>query len=310
MKAFRRFSCFTTAATYFLIFLGGLVRVSGAGLGCPDWPRCFGRWFPPISYRQLPPEFDPNLFNFTLAWIEFSNRLVGLLVGILIVILAVWAIAKYRRNPKILVPSIIAAVLVAFQGWQGGQVVLSELAPFLVSVHLIIAFIIAALMIYISQQAYYLEYQDTEKDTVYPGWIKNGTRLLWLMIIVQVISGTQMREAIELKIAQFPLSSVSAIISQIGSIKYLHPLWGVAVAVLTWVIAYNILKKSSIPSYLTWQGAWTMTGLVLLQLVFGFVLVFLGMPDIVQALHLWIAGLMTGIVLMPLAALSHKRRVK
>jgi len=307
MKAFRRFAIFTTAATYFLIFLGGLVRVSGAGLGCPDWPKCFGRWFPPISYRHLPPEFDPNLFNFSLAWIEFGNRLVGLLVGFLIAVLAVWAIAKYRHAPKILVPSIIAVLLVAFQGWQGGQVVLSELAPFLVSIHLIIAFIIAGLMVYISQQAYYLEFQDTEKEAVYPGWIKNATWLLWLMVIGQVIFGTRIREAIETTIEQFPLVASSEIIGKLGYVKYLHPLWGVAVVVLTWIISYSILKKSRAPSPLAWQSAWTMAGLALLQIVFGLVMIFSGLPEVVQALHLWIAGLMTGMVLIALAVVAHKK---
>ncbi|MBN1212724.1 MAG: COX15/CtaA family protein [candidate division Zixibacteria bacterium] len=307
MKVFRRFAIFTTAATYFLIFLGGLVRVSGAGLGCPDWPKCFGRWFPPISYRHLPPEYDPNLFNITLAWIEFSYRLVGLLVGFLIAVLAVWAIARYRHTPKILLPSIIAALLVAFQGWQGGQVVLSDLAPFLVSVHLIIAFIIASLMVYIAQQAYYLEYRDTEKEAVYPGWIRNATRLLWLLVIGQVIFGTRMREALSLKIEQFPLASGAEIIAQIGFIKYLHPLLGTAIVILTLIISYSILKKSRTPSPLAWQTAWTLVGLALLQIVFGIVMSFFGLPDVIQTLHLWIAGLTSGMVLIALAAVTRQK---
>ncbi len=76
MKRFRHLALFATFATYFAIFMGGLVRVSGAGLGCPDWPKCFGRWFPPTSLSQLPPEIDPSLFNLTLAWIEYINRLM------------------------------------------------------------------------------------------------------------------------------------------------------------------------------------------------------------------------------------------
>src|SRR4029453_2067836 len=58
----------TTAVTYRLILVGGLVRASGAGLGCPDWPKCFGLWIPPASAAELPPEFDPSQFNQMLMW--------------------------------------------------------------------------------------------------------------------------------------------------------------------------------------------------------------------------------------------------
>jgi len=84
MKYFSRFSTLTTLLTYILIFVGGLVRVSGAGMGCPDWPKCFGRWIPPTSLDQLPTDIDPAQFNIVLAWIEYSNRLVGVVIGLMI----------------------------------------------------------------------------------------------------------------------------------------------------------------------------------------------------------------------------------
>ena len=101
MRLYKKFVFLSVLTTYFLIFLGGLVRVSGAGLGCPDWPKCFGRWIPPLNVRQLPADFDPQLFNFTLAWIEYINRIVGMLVGLLILISAILAIVHYRRQLKI-----------------------------------------------------------------------------------------------------------------------------------------------------------------------------------------------------------------
>jgi len=304
MKSFRRFAVFTTLATYFLIFTGGLVRVSGAGLGCPDWPKCFGRWIPPMSYQQLPADFDPNLFNFTLAWIAYINRLVGVIVGLLIAVLAVWAIIKYHKKIKILVPSILAGFLVAFQSWQGGQLVLSELVPFFVSVHLIIAYIIAGLMIYIAQQAYYYENPEYEQNASYPGWTKILVSFLLGLIIAQVVIGTQMREAIELTILNFPLLADSELISKIGTVKYSHPIIGIIIALLSWTMSYSILKKSKKPSPLAWQSAWTIAGLALVQIVFGLVMIFGGLPDVIQAMHLWLAGLLGGVVLISLSAMG------
>ena len=75
--SFQKLALWTTAVTYFLILVGGLVRASGAGLGCPDWPRCFGSWIPPASAAELPPQFDASQFNRTLMWTEYLNRLLG-----------------------------------------------------------------------------------------------------------------------------------------------------------------------------------------------------------------------------------------
>ena len=67
----------STILSYLLIFVGGLVRVSGSGMGCPDWPRCFGRWIPPTNIDQIPSYIDATSFNIVLAWIEYGNRSSG-----------------------------------------------------------------------------------------------------------------------------------------------------------------------------------------------------------------------------------------
>src|SRR3989338_8742997 len=69
---------------YFVILAGGIVRISGAGLGCPDWPRCFGRWIPPTDISQIPPHINTGDFNFRLAWTEYINRLAGVISGFVI----------------------------------------------------------------------------------------------------------------------------------------------------------------------------------------------------------------------------------
>ncbi|MDH4155804.1 MAG: COX15/CtaA family protein [candidate division Zixibacteria bacterium] len=304
MKAFTRLAIITTLATYLLIFTGGLVRVSGAGLGCPDWPKCFGRWVPPLSVSQLPVDIDPAQFNFALAWIEYVNRLIGVAVGLLIAAVAVMAIISYRRHPKILIASILAAVLVAFQGWQGGQVVASELAPLLVSVHLVIALVIGGLMIYVSQRAWYLERPDTEKESAYPAGLRMWVGLLWVLALVQVILGTQVREAIETAMHDFPLLPDSELIGAVGVMKYVHPLLGAVIAVAAWIIVFRLVKAKNRPSPIVWQSGWSVAGLVLVQLLVGAVLTFVGIPAVMQVLHMWVAALLTGAILVSYVALG------
>ena len=298
MKSFRKFALSTTIATYILIFVGGLVRVSGAGLGCPDWPKCFGRWIPPINISQLPPDIDPNLFNFTLAWIEYFNRLVGVTIGFLILITAILSIIYFRKVTRIWLSSVAALVLVAYQGWQGGQVVASKLQPLLVSAHLVIALIIAGLLIYATQQAYYLEYPQADKGAVYPRRSKLWLTILWICGILQVILGTQVRSALEILEANFPSTSAAQLVTRIGGVNYAHSLLGIIIGVFTCYVGYIIIKQSRNISRLVKEGARWMIILVLAQVTFGVVLMIAGAPAIMQLFHLWIASIFIGILFM------------
>lgn len=305
MSRFGRFTIFTTLATYFLIFMGGLVRVSGAGLGCPDWPKCFGRWIPPVSFNQLPADIDPGMFNMTLAWIEYINRLFGVTVGFLIVAVAIWAILRYRSNLRIIIPAIIAPILTAYQGWQGSQVVSSGLKPIIVSAHMVIALIIAGLMLYISIQAYYLSKTATKGDYARGAGLHAG--ILLGAALVQIVLGTQLREAIEMTSTIFPLLSSAEVLMRSGVLTYIHASVGIIIFILALVTAHKLLARS--PSTLVWQTAWTMAGLAILQVVFGIVLFLAGIPPVARVLHMWISALLFGVILITYFALSRERSV-
>jgi cytochrome c oxidase assembly protein subunit 15 len=304
MNAFGRFTILTTIATYFLIFMGGLVRVSGAGLGCPDWPRCFGRWIPPLSIQQLPPDIDPATFNLTLAWIEYINRFFGVTVGILILIVAIWALARYRSEMRILIPAILAAILTAFQGWQGSHVVLSGLEPVIVSAHMVIALIIAGLMIYLSVQTYY---RDRREKGEYANGARLFAHLTIITALVQIIIGTQLRERVETIFAEFPLISSTKVIFETGWLVHFHAFLGLIVVVFAIITAHRLISRS--PSSLIWQSGWTMVGLAILQLIFGAILFLAGIPSIARLLHMWTSTMLFGAVLIAYIALGRERRI-
>ncbi|MEE9553226.1 MAG: COX15/CtaA family protein [candidate division Zixibacteria bacterium] len=298
MGNFRRFAFLTTIATYLLIFIGGLVRVSGAGLGCPDWPKCFGRWIPPMNLYQLPANIDPSAFNFTLAWIEYFNRLVGMTIGILILITAILAIKYYRHIKSIVYPSIAAALLVAYQGWQGSQIVLSKLEPLIVSVHLVLALIIVSLLIYVTQKAYYIEQGNNSVNGLFPRKIGIEVAILWGATILQIVFGTQVRSAVENLQKSHPLSPDSTILGMIGAVNYIHMILGVLVIGFTFHIAHIILKKSDEIPILVKQSVYGMVILMIAQLVIGFLLIAVGMPALTQVFHLWMASLFVGLNLV------------
>lgn len=125
--AFRRLAVVTVLFAYLQIALGGIVRVSGSGLGCPDWPLCNGRPYPPANIHSI---------------IEYSHRTVGSITGLLIIatVITAWIVFRKRR-PYVAWLATASLIGVAGEGALGGVVVVSALAPWLVLVHLGLAMI-------------------------------------------------------------------------------------------------------------------------------------------------------------------------
>jgi cytochrome c oxidase assembly protein subunit 15 len=294
LKSFQKFALASTIATYFLIFIGGLVRVSGAGLGCPDWPKCFGRWIPPLKLDQIPVGFDVSSFNLTLAWIEYINRLAGMITGILILITALLAIKNFRDSKQVLFPSIMAAILVAIQGWYGSVVVKSQLMPETVSIHMLLALIIVSLLVYTTYSSYHLA------STSIP--IKKGPErrwflILWLISIIQILVGTGIRAKTEIIWGQYPLLQAGEVLERVGAINYIHTLLGIFLAIGAILLGQKVMKLKRLTMMLK-QGLWLLYILMILQIIIGINLHVLELPSILQVFHLWIASLFIGVLLI------------
>ena len=91
-KSYIKYSWFLMGAVFLVILAGGIVRMTQSGMGCPDWPTCFGMWIPPTDASQLPVDFEKYLskqdidhsFNVYHTWIEYINRLLGAILGLFI----------------------------------------------------------------------------------------------------------------------------------------------------------------------------------------------------------------------------------
>ncbi len=177
----------TLIAVYLLILVGGIVRSTGAGMGCPDWPKCFGSYVPPSNPSELPDDYqeiyaqkrmqknlrvsrmlnalglermankvindesvkEEQSFNFTKTWIEYGNRILGVLVGFLIVACFVSSLTFFKYNKRVVFLSFGAVLLVGFQGWTGSIVVSTNLLPGIITFHMILAIALIAMLIYV-----------------------------------------------------------------------------------------------------------------------------------------------------------------
>ena len=137
---FRGLTLATAISTFALVILGGVVHVTGSGLGCPDWPLCHGGIFPPLE---------------TKAIIEYSHRIVAsLLVGPLILATVGMAWVAYRRVPWVVVPATVALILLITQALLGGSTVLNELPGAVVSAHLTVGEALLACLILLAVVAF------------------------------------------------------------------------------------------------------------------------------------------------------------
>ncbi|HEV3484324.1 MAG TPA: COX15/CtaA family protein, partial [Vicinamibacterales bacterium] len=142
MTTFRRLALTSAVTTYVLVVIGAIVRSTGSGMGCPDWPTCHGSLIPPLGD--------------TAAWIEWTHRGVAMVVGLLVLGLAALAVARHRRQLSLVAPSVGALLLVAFQAYLGKVTVETNNAGEWVTAHLATALALLALLTFVAVRAAYV----------------------------------------------------------------------------------------------------------------------------------------------------------
>jgi cytochrome c oxidase assembly protein subunit 15 len=263
-KLFFRSALISTILSYLLIFVGGLVRVSGSGLGCPDWPKCFGRWIPPTSLEQIPAHIDPTAFNIVLAWIEYGNRMLGVIVGISILLMTAIAVMYFRKNSTIFYTSLISLFLVVSNGGLGAIVVSSILNPFIVSLHL------------------------SKKISV-------SLIFLWILIVIEILLGTGIRTNIELIAVDNPLLSKGELLDALKSYKYLHSILGFSLLFLSMYLCF-IFKDDFFG--LSKQLVFFIFGMILFQIFLGELMIFFDLPQLARLFHTWGSSWLVGIIII------------
>jgi cytochrome c oxidase assembly protein subunit 15 len=322
-KGFIRFQWTILIAIYLIVIAGSFVRITGSGMGCPDWPKCFGQWVPPTHKSELPADYrekfaekrgkkidkfcrflssiglketaakiqaDPTLrqeepFNVSKTWTEYGNRLVGFLAGNLLLIGLIWALIKYRQR-KLIGLIVLNIVLMGIEGWFGSIVVASNLVPWTITVHMLLALIIIALQLYIVKLVSIRQ----------KGKIEFNTTLKWLAVVIlaitfyQLFLGTQVREYIDALTKQgFGRESWT---EKLGWAFYIHRTFSWLVLVL---MAILVWKNEKMKKYWIVRSAFIVLGI---ELTSGVLLAYANMPGLIQTSHLIFAAILFGILTM------------
>ncbi len=300
--------------------VGGVVRTSGAGMGCPDWPKCFGQWVPPTSVSQLPTDYkeqyasirdkknqkfarylsaigmdvtavnilnDKSIlleadFNPQKTWIEYVNRLVGVIIGFLIIAVFIRSTQLLKVNPFFFWLSLSTLVAVIIQGWFGSIVVSTNLTSWTITIHMLLAVVIVAMLILLMHKS------SQSQNIIVPVQVKRLLIVCMFLLLTQVVLGTEVRAAID-RVAGL----------QEGRAKWISLIWPDFVfhrsfswiVLLVHVIFILRLKKTTGNNALSLS----LVLLILLTIVTGAGMGYFSVPAFLQPIHLLVATVTFGL---------------
>lgn len=300
-----------------LIFVGAIVRVTGAGMGCPDWPTCWGLLIPPtsvddvdfdkleigkfqrkaermgrdpstISKESLRAEFNPRH-----VWTEFTNRLFALPVGFLSLATFIASFRFRKDRPHLFWLSFAALLLVLANAWMGARVVYSGIAPGVLSTHLALAMALIGVLAYCAWAGAERPWKVT---------MPAGARLmrmtvlaLLVLVVVEGIMGSQIREMTD-ELAKAHLDSPRE--SWIGELEesglYLIHRSFSWVLLLTTVFAFTFAKTHQ-PEGVTLSQTGVLA-IMFAQMLLGVVMSQIHIYSWVQVLHVGLAGILVALV--------------
>jgi cytochrome c oxidase assembly protein subunit 15 len=284
--AFKNFAILSILSIYLLILAGGIVRSTGSGMGCPDWPKCFGRFIPPTKVSELPLHYEviyqdklhgEVLFNPTKTWIEYINRLIGALTGLIVLITTVLA---WKEGRKVFLPTLAGLLLILANAVLGKYVVDSFLLPGVVTAHMLLSigviyFLVKALNNQTSSTVISLENRH---------WI--GINLV--IVFVQILLGTQVRENMDHVIKALGEGAKDQWVAQLDLVYIVHRTFSWFI-VLGHLILWNKIKKSTLQSYR--HGVMVLVGI---SFATGIMMAYFELPLGSQAVHLLISLVLMG----------------
>ncbi|MBT8186517.1 MAG: COX15/CtaA family protein [Croceitalea sp.] len=310
---------------YLVIVAGAVVRMTGSGMGCPDWPKCFGYYIPPTDVETLqwapnkafdkgqviivdetlqiavkdfstsaeykPTNWEPYtkhdyaVFNVWHTWIEYINRLLGAQAGLATLALAIGSIWYWSKNKKITILAWLVVFGMAFQAWLGATVVYSVLEPLKITLHMLMALLIVAMLLFLIH--------NLSKTNMAANAPKSSIHYLIILSLIltfiQIILGTQVRQFVDEQIDQ--IGYAKNLWLQDPTIHfYIHRSLSIAVLALNGYLFWSIAKMKLPLRKINWVGL-----LILMEIATGIAMYYLDFPFASQPLHLVLASILFGV---------------
>jgi len=310
---------------YLVIIAGALVRMTGSGMGCPDWPKCFGYYIPPTeigeltwtpnrafeegqviikdetllvakddfttgikfdeSHWRLYTKHDYAIFNPVHTWIEYLNRLAGALAGIAVFAMAVISLSFWKEKKKITWLSWLTVFLMGFQGWLGATVVYSVLNPVKITLHMIVALVIVALILYIIRSA-----NPVAANFRFDKKFRIALIFSLLLSLIQVVLGTQVRQYVDEQVKIVGYEQMHLVLENPILNFYIHRSFSFIIFGLNMFLFVQNRKLKLGFDKMNWVML-----LIGIEVLSGISMYYFDFPFGSQALHLVVAALLFGV---------------
>ena len=325
MNSLYRKTIISIVIVYLVILAGGIVRMTGSGMGCPDWPKCFGFLIPPTERSQLEwksnseynknqiviideklfyandkfkskskfemsnwseyTKHDYSKFNVYHTWIEYINRLIGAIAGLSVLILFVNSL-KFLKTKKIITGlSFLALIAIIFQAWLGKMVVDSNLTANTITVHMLMAIILLFILFSI------LAISNPSKKRVK---ISRNISILVLisivLLLIQIITGTEVRKFIDIKMELLNYTEKERWIENISSSFSFHRSFSWAIIIVNSLIYFYARKRG-----LKLKIINIVNTLIFFQISSGIIMYYFHFPFSSQPIHLLISTMIISI---------------
>ena len=337
MKKIRNLTIASIIIVYIVILAGGTVRMTGSGMGCPDWPKCFGYLIPPTDridiewkknhnykknqiiifndsliyankdFRSVNSIKRENWSNYTKhnyskfnvyhTWIEYINRLIGALAGLSVLILFISSLKFIKKQRSITVLAFLSLIGILFQAWLGKTVVDSNLLAGKITIHMLMAILIVSILFVL------LSKLNTKKSTlVFNRYISNLTLLSLILLIIQVLSGTEIRQFVDLEMVLNNYSEKNKWLMNPPQSFYFHRSFSIIIIAVN-ILIFLKLRKMIIDSKLF---RFIML-LLFIQILTGIIMYYFDFPFSTQPLHLLISSLIIGFQVYFYVLLNKKK---
>lgn len=330
-KRFIKFNFITIVVTFLVILAGGVVRSTGSGMGCPDWPKCFDQYIPPTDVSQLPADYKekfvaerlaknekfakylesvgkgeladkirhdesiklPEEFNPAKTWTEYINRLAGVTLGVFLILTAIYSYAYRKSATRVFVLSVLNLIVVGYQGWLGSIVVSTNLTQWVVTVHMLLALVILGIAIY---TYHYAKHLDKEPSVIMYriAWLKWFLAFTIVVTIIQIVLGTEVREEVDMIAKGVNYDLRNSWIGRIGEVLNYHRDLAILVAVCNFVVYKMVIDRFSGKAWPLITANYILVMLVV-QIASGFILSYFSLPPFAQTIHILFSTLMFGL---------------
>ncbi len=289
MKAYINYTRIVLLFVFLVILAGGIVRTTQSGMGCPDWPHCFGMYIPPLSAKGLPPDYKKYLdkqdidatYNPAHAWTEYINRLITGALGILIVIHVVWSFKKFFRTKQTICwLSCLFLLGTLFEAWLGKLVVNTNLDVIKITLHMLAALFLAIIPVLILRKL-------SENKPVHDTILYRLATITLIILLIQIIIGTDVREQVDGISKALSYQHRELWIDKLNVVFDIHKILAITTAVLIIFICWLSLSHAVLQKW-----AALLFFVVLLLMAAGLTLSNLNIPAFIQPIHLLLSSIL------------------